>query len=681
MNIIDGTSKAIESGENNVAWNQLVSKINNFHVICVYDNETRLDSRNQLKSLAKDILRGKKDDMPILSGINEAETFFVWEDTYRENSRLFFKLRRSARDDVIFRISVRLVAHFLQEYATFIRTSLLRYPELKNMKLLDTSITKLENLLKSNTFLAEDVTWDRFCQWFKHYLAEQVLIDMEQEMGSVELENLQNEDLNEQFYYHITSHLQKNSNFMDHFTKNTEQYLQQWFQQVISSIDVNRISIYDMKAFLEVKHTIFHNEKDLQLEEHVPITLIHQDYLAVMSNAAYQSIREIFSNKCFKAVTYSPWPTASIHKKTIEGTIQLVPYGQEQRTDQIKVIQSQEWMHELSEVDVDVFDALCSFFLSHAEHRHDIVEVKLHDLLMIRGLKAKLSGTGRRGGFEKGQIKQLLQSLAKVQSLWAHLSKAVVYKKGKPVEVSLEGRTFIFLDQAENECDVKDMEREKGLKFTVGEVFAKYLVQSGRQTALLPLKALQYNPYREEWEKKLARYLSWRWRTQARKEEYQKPHKVSSLLHMIGKEIDTRMPSRTRDRFEQALDKLQDDNLIAGWEYVDWDESVAAKNGWSRIWAYTKMIIYPPQTVKEQYKPISENAATGKSVGKRKAYPIQHDDQLGDQLKTFRKKLGLTLKQAEKELELSAAYLSTIERGKKIPSQKVSKQIESWIHA
>src|SRR5699024_12515984 len=113
------------------------------------------------------------------------------------------------------------------------------------------------------------------------------------------------------------------------------------------------------------------------------------------------------------------------------------------------------------------------------------------DLLMVRGLKAKLSGNGRRGGFEKGQIEQILKSLSRVQSPWVHFSRAVVYEKGKPVETNLEGRTIIFLDQAGDECDVRDMKREKELKFTVGEVLARCRDRWRRQVALLRRERLQ----------------------------------------------------------------------------------------------------------------------------------------------------------------------------------------------
>src|SRR5699024_11178989 len=92
LNIIDGTSKAMVSGGNNGSWNQLVSKINNFHVLCDCDSETRLDSRNNLKSIANEILKGKMTDVPMFDSIRDTVTFFVWEDSYQEIIKLLFKL-------------------------------------------------------------------------------------------------------------------------------------------------------------------------------------------------------------------------------------------------------------------------------------------------------------------------------------------------------------------------------------------------------------------------------------------------------------------------------------------------------------------------------------------------------------------------------------------------------------
>lgn len=94
--------------------------------------------------------------------------------------------------------------------------------------------------------------------------------------------------------------------------------------------------------------------------------------------------------------------------------------------------------------------------------------------------------------------------------------------------------------------------------------------------------------------KNLIRYLSWRWRTQARKGDYLQPHKIRTLLEATGKEMNERTPSRTRDRLEQAFDTLLEDGVIAAWHYEKWDESIASTNGWSRIWENSTVLIEPP---------------------------------------------------------------------------------------
>src|SRR5690625_7373540 len=107
----------------------------------------------------------------------------------------------------------------------------------------------------------------------------------------------------------------------------------------------------------------------------------------------------------------------------------------------------------MSELDVDVFDALCSFFISNANHQQDFIEIKLQDLLVIRGIKAKKSGSGRRGGYEAAQIQQILKSLSIIQNIWTDFNEVTVYKKGKAQSIALSGRTFIFLDKHHQTTD------------------------------------------------------------------------------------------------------------------------------------------------------------------------------------------------------------------------------------
>src|SRR5699024_11567482 len=114
-------------------------------------------------------------------------------------------------------------------------------------------------------------------------------------------------------------------------------------------------------------------------------------------------------------------------------------------------------------------------------------------------------------------------------------------------EIILTRSTVIIVDEDHKEHDMEKLSPDDRIFITVGDVFSKFLGGPSRQIAFLPLQALQYNPSQEKWEKKMIRYLSWRWRTQARRDDYDQPYTMSSILNAIGEPINKRTPSRTRE--------------------------------------------------------------------------------------------------------------------------------------
>jgi hypothetical protein len=137
-----------------------------------------------------------------------------------------------------------------------------------------------------------------------------------------------------------------------------------------------------------------------------------------------------------------------------------------------------------------------------------------------------------------------------------------------------------------------------------GDVFAKFLFGPGRQTAMLSQKALNYDPYRQKWEKRLTRYLAWIWRISSGRT--QEGLLVQTLIAAAGMTIDKNRPSRTRERLEEALDRLQEDRVITAWQYENIDENIANTRGWWRTWADCKILITAPMGLTERYKKIKE---------------------------------------------------------------------------
>lgn len=665
----------------------LSSKINSFQVLCIYNQKIKPSDNGSEESLYKNIIQGNITNMPVVQNNFKSNTFIIWEQSYQENEKLFINLRLAARNNLILRIGENIVGYLIKKYEGYLGIPIKTHSKLNDKGFIDHLIQKFDSILKKDTFLNENLIWEDFCNWFRVYLTDWILEDIESSIGFSEMEKLDKSELNELFYNSITESFSEDLAFVEKFTKIINNYTLAWIKKVMSLMGIDEISVEGIMELLDVKEEAqLDKQSGLVVKKDITFTLIDQGNLLVMSNAPYQLVREALSKKKFMSYEHTPWPTVRLSKGSVEGIVQIIPCKYSDKVisiDDTTVQKAWSLTKELSELDVDIFDALCCFFLSKAKHHKDSIEIHLDDLLSIRGLKQKLGGSGRRGGYEIDQRQQVLKALSRVQSLWIDLEKAIVYKKGKPIQMKLQGRAFIFNNQNGDQHHIEEQPMEKKFVFTIGEVFSQYLYGSGRQVALLPVQALQYNPYRQRWEKNLIRYLSWRWRTQARKGDYLQPHKIRTLLDAAGKEMNERTPSRTRDRLEQAFDTLLEDGVIAAWHYEKWDESIASTNGWSRIWENSTVLIEPPVTIKEHYRPIERNRKVQrKSPEQPKFMDKQRNvEHIGEQIRAIRKSFGFTLLQVSEELDISVSYLSNIEREIKMPSNKIQTRMIKWVES
>ena len=102
--------------------------------------------------------------------------------------------------------------------------------------------------------------------------------------------------------------------------------------------------------------------------------------------------------------------------------------------------------------------------------------------------------------------------------------------------------------------------------------------------------------------KRLTRYLSRQWKIRSVKGTVNQPFKIATLLSEMN--FPTRLNGvQLRDRFEEILDDLQRDEVIANWAYTEeLDESRVGKRGWIQsYWSQMNVIITPPPLV------VSEN--------------------------------------------------------------------------
>lgn len=143
-------------------------------------------------------------------------------------------------------------------------------------------------------------------------------------------------------------------------------------------------------------------------------------------------------------------------------------------------------------------------------------------------------------------------------------------------------------------------------RYSPGAWLAPFLTVPNRQVALLMQQALRYDPYRQRWEKRLARYLTCHLRMDA-KNGRPLVRRIGPLLDELHLPVDRRHPERTRGRFETALHRLARDGVIDGWDYTGEARGVLAtlpSRGWLEWWRDTTITITPSGAIQGRYASI-----------------------------------------------------------------------------
>lgn len=385
--------------------------------------------------------------------------------------------------------------------------------------------------------------------------------------------------------------------------------------------------------------------------------------LPVVAADQFHRLREALYKKSFGHQDGIPWPTAPLAEDG-RTYAQLLPAEFDTDPDPFRT-KTDAWVaamwrqqSELSDRDADALDALCALYLSQAQTPDDTAVADIDQILALRGLKPKVGGAGRRGGYEAEQREEVRLALTRIQNLW--LTVAEVADAQTAVTRTMQSRPFIITERIGQTRPDGTQETERFI-FRPGRIFAAFLFGGGRQ--LLFHKVLQYDPYRKKWEKRLGRHLSWRWGMTAALGEPAQCHGVDTLLDAVGEPPNARYPAKTRARFEQALATLLADGIIAGWRYAA-EPAPCDRRNWLADWLATQVIIEAPASLKDYY--ANQRRLIGPSA-------------LGARMSEHRRTHHLTQMEAAQQLGIKQAHLSKIEGGKAVPSERLRQAIEEWL--
>jgi|GEM_PF-3391657 len=414
---------------------------------------------------------------------------------------------------------------------------------------------------------------------------------------------------------------------------------------------------------------------------------ITPELIEIANLPLYHELQTVYSAKEFNTNKENPWPKAQLGEIGI-AELKPVKIDSGDFFENNTLIEWQEDMVkeviDMGDDTADALDVVSYIWLTKAKSPDSLVIIYSDDGLRMRGLKPRKNSRGYGCQYEVEQYKKWAAHMAKLQNTWItvfkmdvteiHEGKRGPFKKraqwgGQSRTIDVENRFGPLLLTGE-----MDFTKNIAWQYRLGGVFAKFLFGPGRQTALLSCEALRYNPKTQQWEKRLTRYFAWQWRIRQKNGSYLDPYKVETLISAIKEKIDERHPMDTKNRLEKALDKLQEDRVIAGWQYEDaWDENVTKKRGggpWWKDWLFAKIHIEPPLGVTDHYKNIALHESP------KKAFPAPKSTDEMD-IGVERKNRNLTIMQAAEQIGISKGQLSKAERGLNVGKKTLAK-IRSW---
>ena len=219
----------------------------------------------------------------------------------------------------------------------------------------------------------------------------------------------------------------------------------------------------------------------------------------------------------------------------------------------------------------------------------------------------RIARSGEPGNWTHGHRREdrLLagQALGQLHDLWLQAD----------VRLSREGsRQSKRLQVNSRALAITDLTSQQGIdggavflsaRVVFGEWASAYWEHGLRQTAILSRMALEYDPYRQQVEKRLAKYLAFQFKVDAKHGRPRLPCVVETLLRQADLEPDPGRPQRVLARLEKALNRLHADGVIARWDYADAEaiHGLPAR-GWLDRWLRQSVLITLPDDLYAHYQ-------------------------------------------------------------------------------
>jgi len=426
-----------------------------------------------------------------------------------------------------------------------------------------------------------------------------------------------------------------------------------------------------------------------------------RDAMQIGSGFGEQAIHRIcFHSHLLQTGPDNPYPRATFRLGRQEVAVELSPPEAEgtlllPEQEALLAAKMGQMAQRLGGMDAALFCILQDLWIQKASHPDERVLCNVDYLLEARGIKPRRNSDDRSGGYRPEQRAETIAALNRLRHLAFDVDYLVRQKKGKKsslVSVRRHGRAIEVSDTiglGQGQLDLEPGRPQYELRaflFAPGPTLAATLMgnqEVGRQVAHLNRRALCYDLKKQSLELALALYLATLWRCGASRDGVGvRRLKPETIMEAVGLEVDQRQPSRTLQSLEKALDTLQNDGLIAGWEWdcERWDAAAFHSEkrhapGWVNAWKSAAcVLIEPPAEVAQAYEDLALPSARPAP-----ALPATTQSNLGTRLRERRIALGMTGLQAAEQMGLNRTLLGHIEAGRRRPSKNAAARIRAWL--
>jgi len=303
------------------------------------------------------------------------------------------------------------------------------------------------------------------------------------------------------------------------------------------------------------------------------------------------------------------FPTFAYRKPAGDAMISLRPAGELGRGED-RAAQAWQAVRRLDDLDGDVLLVALAQWLDPRRREADgTTWLTVDTVLDGRGLTPKMHRTGlmrERAGHRNEDRARVAESMGRLDAVWIQLERMTLLaprsaRQPTRADYACESKLLAITDRiARDGAPV-------AWRYRPGDWLTPFLERPNRQTVSFPQQALRYDPYRQTWEKRLARYLTFHLRMDA-KNGRPLVRRIGPLLDELHLPVDRRHPERTRARFETALHRLARDGVINGWDYTAEARGVLARlpsRGWIEWWRGTTITITPPRAIEDRSASIS----------------------------------------------------------------------------